>query len=38
LKTAFQCVEPDSAPLTRATMSAARAGKPKGLIVLTPNR
>ncbi len=35
LKTAFQCVEPAPAPVTRRT---PRSGKPKGPVVLTPNR
>ena len=36
LKTAFQCVEPAPAPVTRSTVSTPRP-KPKGPVVLTPS-
>jgi hypothetical protein len=38
LKTAFQCVEPAPPPITSPTRSTPRPGKPKGPILLTPNR
>lgn len=38
LTTAFQFVEPAPAPITHLTVSTPRPGKPKGSVVLTPNR
>jgi hypothetical protein len=38
LKTAFQCVGPAPAQTTSPTLSTPRSGKPKGPVLLTPNR
>jgi hypothetical protein len=38
LKTAFQCAVPAPAQIASPTVSTSRSGKPKGPVLLTPNR